>query len=178
MNQYTYKQHTSPILVMIVCFVIIVFSIDQIINLAQPTNDIRQKLSSMGNNELTQQVSSLTQSSTILNGHVVTKKLSNLSIHDTDKVTKLNIYFNSPQLTRLPIAEQNYLIRIKLLEWKLNDFQEQLNIIATQPSCSLLSKIPFWIFSFIIWVASVIFGRILTNTVDSLCRKYNFPKKN
>lgn len=77
-----------------------------------------------------------------------------------------------PQVGTLPSAEQNYIIRLKLIEWKVEQLQNQINQITSTPSEPLIFKRWFWFFSLLIWAGSIIGGQILIYYTNKIIVRY------
>ncbi|MDR3476620.1 MAG: hypothetical protein P4M14_01135 [Gammaproteobacteria bacterium] len=158
----------APLLVFIACFFVIVFSINQIIDMAKSTPAAyASKLQNEQNDYAS--VNTLIQSSSPINYKEFETKLSASFPNQPTLQAKFNI---DPQIEKLPATEQNYLIRLKLIEWKVGQLQDQVSQISSTPSESLIFKTWFWVYSLLIWAGSIIGGQILTFHTDKLIHKY------
>jgi hypothetical protein len=159
----------APFFVFIACFIVIVFSINQIIDMAKskPTA-YTSKLQSEQYNYAP--INSLMQSSSPINYKEFETKLSASFPNQPTLQAKFNI---DPQIEKLPEAEQNYLIRLKLVEWKMEQLQNQISQISSSTSSeSLIFKTWFWFYSLLIWAGSIVGGQILTFHTNKLIDKY------
>ncbi|KTD76546.1 hypothetical protein [Legionella waltersii] len=152
----------APLLVFIACFIVIVFSISQIIGMAKSVARASQVQSEQYNFA---SVNSLIQSSSPINYKEFKTKLSESFQNESTFQAELNI---DPQIEKLPITEQNYLIRLKLIEWKTEQIQDQISKILSTPSESLIFKAWFWVYSLLIWASSIVGGQILTFHTNKL----------
>jgi hypothetical protein len=170
MNQNNSSLGFQPLLLMLMCFVVIIFSISQIINMARPVNNAvaTTKLVDMVNNPYYKQVKDITQSQEQLNYKDLQAKFS---ASYPQSVFSSETFGINPQIEKLPVNEQNYLIRFKLLEWQLENIQNQLYEISTLNTEPLIFKVGFWIYAFLTWCVSIFLGRILTHYTDKFIQK-------
>lgn len=154
----------APLLVFIVCFIVIVFSISQIIGMAKSKSVTRASQVQNEQYNFTS-VNSLIQSSSPINYKEFKTKLSESFPNESTFQAELNV---DPQIEKLPITEQNYLIRLKLIEWKTEQLQDQISKILSTSSESLIFKTWFWFYSLLIWASSIIGGQILTFHTNKL----------
>lgn len=165
-DRYKTPSFLPPLFVLILCFIIIVFSINQIIEMAKP------QLTDIGKQQHKQDtalVNSLIQSPTPID---YKKFQTNFSVSFQDQPT-LQAKFNiDPQVEALPPSEQNYVIRLKLIEWKIGQLQDQITQISSTQSGSLIFQIWFWFCSLLIWIGSIIGGQILTFYTDKVIHRY------
>lgn len=161
----------EPFLILATCFIAIVLSINKIIDLAKPS--ITTNISKLESEQF-KYVASL---SNIQNSSPIdyTKFESMLSASFPNQPTLQTKYNIDPQIQELPKTEQNYLIRLKIAEWKIEELQNQIvKISNTQPE-SLIFNILFWICSLIIWIASTVGSQILSFYTDKFIRKHLKP---
>jgi hypothetical protein len=129
-------------------FLIVIFSINKIINLAMPVNF--EKLDN--NNQITN-INNLLKNPANLNYESTTKALARpLTIHSSGD------YF--PKINNLPPDQQDALIRSKLLELKTEILTKHLNEMF-ESSKPLIFQIYFWIYALIGWAASISGGLML-----------------
>lgn len=162
----------QPLVLMLICFAVIIFSISQIINMAKPVSNsvVTTKFVNMASDPYYKQVKNITQSQELLSYKELREKFSVLHAQSTLSSATFGI---DPQIEKLPIDEQNYLIRFKLLEWQLENIQNQLNEIFTvDASEPLIFKLGFWIYAFLTWCGSIFLGRILTHYTDKFILKH------
>lgn len=120
-------------------------------------------------------VNSLIQSSSPIDY----KKIETTLATDFPDQPILEAKFNiAPQVESLSPVEQDYFIRLKLMEWKVDQLQKQVSQISSVPSESLIFKIWFWLYSILIWVGSIVGGRFLILFTDKLIDKYWVNKIN
>ena len=167
-NQNKLPASLAPLLLFIACFIVIIFSINQIIDMAKSKPVVNaSKLQSEQYDYAP--VTSLIHSSSPINYKEFVTKLSASLPNQPTLQAKFNI---DPQIEKLPAAEQNYLIRLKLIEWKIGQLQDQVSQISSTPSESLIFKTWFWFYSLLIWAGSIVGGQILTFHTDKLIHKY------
>lgn len=159
----------APFLVFIACFIVIVFSINQIIDMAK-SKPMAYTSKLQSEQYYYAPVNSLMQSSSPINYKEFETKLSASFPNQTTLQAKFNI---DPQIEKLPAAEQNYLIRLKLIEWKMEQLQNQISQISSSTSSEfLIFKIWFWFYSLLIWAGSIVGGQILTFRTNKMIHKY------
>jgi len=162
----------QPLFLMFLCFVVVIFSINQIINMAKPIGiaAITAKFINLKSDPYYKEVKTFSQSP----GQLSYKDFqSKLSVSYSNQSAFSSATFGiDPQIEKLPINEQNYLIRFKLLEWQLEQMQNQQYEISKLNTEPLIFKIGFWIYAFLTWVGSVFFGRILTHYTDKFIQKH------
>ncbi len=148
----------SPFFVLIICFILVVFSINQIIDMAKP--ELIDESNKLKNDQsYSSIVNSLMQSTSQIDYKEFESKLAaSFQDHPTFQA-KFNI---DPQIEKQPIVEQNYIIRLKLIEWKLGQLEDKMSHMSSTPSESLIFKKWFWIYNLLIWAGSIIGGQILT----------------
>ncbi|HSW69788.1 MAG TPA: hypothetical protein VLI69_06540 [Gammaproteobacteria bacterium] len=151
-------------LIFIFCFIVIVFSINQIINMAKP------KLvgSAQQDNESLYfaPVNTAIQSSSPIDYKQLKATLSVIDQSILQTRFKIN-----PQIEKLSVNEQDYIIRLKLLEWKIDKLQNQITQLSSSQPESLIFKLGFWIYSLFIWTGSIVGGQILRFHTDRLIQK-------
>ena len=157
-----------PLIVFILCFIIIVFSINQIIEMAKPRLDADTGKQQHALYDFAP-INSLIQSSAPIDYKKFETQLSASFSNQPTLQAKFNI---DPQVGTLPPAEQNYIIRLKLIEWKVEQLQDQITQISSTPSESLIFKTWFWFCSLLIWACSIVGGQILTSRTNKLIDKY------
>lgn len=137
--------------------------------MAKPVSSaaITAKFTNLQNDPFYKEVKTFTQSPGQLSYKDFQEKLS-VSYSNQSAFSPATFGIN-PQIEKLSINEQNYLIRFKLLEWQLEHIQNQLYEISNEP---LIFKIGFWIYAFLTWVGSIFFGRILMHYTDKFIREH------
>jgi len=155
----------SPLLVFITCFIAVVFSINQIIDMAKP----KANADEVKNEQLYYApVNTLMQSSSPINYKQYNATVSASFSNQPTLQAKFNI---DPQVEKLPPNEQNDLIRLKIMELKIDQLQNQISHISSTQSESLIFKSWFWFYSLIIWAGSIVGGEILTFHTKKLIYK-------
>lgn len=86
-----------------------------------------------------------------------------------DLATKFNV---SPTIDKLPVNEQGNAIRLSVLESRIEYLQLELNRIVESQSESLIFKLAFYFWAFLVWMGSVVIGRILEHLTDHFNNKY------
>lgn len=163
----------TPLLVFVACFIVIVFSINQIIEMAK-SKPIAYASKHQNEQYNYASVNSLIQSPSPINYKEFETKLSAAFPNPLTLQAKFNI---DPQIEKLPATEQDYLIRLKLIEWKVGQLQDQISQITPISSEPLIFKTWFWFYSFLIWAGSIVGGQILTFLTTKLIDKYwNKPR--
>lgn len=172
MNQDNASLDFQPLVLMLICFIVIIFSISQIINMAKPVSNtaVTTKFVNMASDPYYKQVKDIAQSQEQLSYKGLQAKFSVSHPQSTFSSATFGI---DPQIEKLPVNEQNYLIRFKLLEWQLENIQNQLYEISTSDTAEpLIFKVGFWIYAFLTWVGSIFLGRILTHYTDKFIQKH------
>jgi hypothetical protein len=146
--------------ILVVCFAIVLFSINQIINLAKPnlssysiSNKDYKKYA-----EVTMLASSPNQ-----DYKKFTSELSEKFPTQPGMALKLNI---SPDIAKLPVSEQANAIQLRILEARVGYLQNELTKISEAQSESLIYKLWIYVWSILIWTLSIIFGRVLEHITD------------
>lgn len=78
----------------------------------------------------------------------------------------------------MPINQQDYIIRLKLLGWKFEYLQEQLEKISSVQTQPLILQLGFWIYSAFTWISAGIFKRILDHFTQIKIIPWLFKKLN
>lgn len=156
----------------LICFIVVVFSINGIINMARP-----EAINPSKNVPYYNQITALTQSSSLLSYALFKARLSSGRV--SSKQLNVATYFNiNPQIEKLPIEQQDTVLRLKLLEWKFEKLQEQMDVLSSDKSEPLIFEIGFWILSFFIWGASIVIGHALTLFTEKFFNKrWQFDSK-
>jgi hypothetical protein len=163
------KQYFKALFVLLCLLTIIVFSISQIINMAKLASyaDTTTLITKQKSNPLNAQINMLIQSQSQLSYKDVQTNLLKTSAYHLASPTVVMDSFNiGPELEKLPANEQDYAIRLKLFDWKFENLQTQLEKASLQQEQPLIFKTWFWLYSIIIWAASIIGGRILNHYTD------------
>lgn len=105
-----------------------------------------------------EEVTALMQGSEQINYRMLENKFSPSFLSQSGIKTHFKI---DPNVATLPPVEQNVVIRLKLMEWKLEQLQNLINRFAISKSEPLIFKTLFWILSVFIWIASIVGGKIL-----------------
>lgn len=142
-----------PLIALVICFFLIILSINEIIEMAKPNLTI-----SVSSNDNLQKVKDLIQNPQPLDY----KTTSELFASHPD----LHI---DPKIENLPSSDQNYIIRLSLVEWELSQLQKQLSQVYSEP---LIFKIWFWICSLFLSAISIFAGKIINFYTDLLIQKY------
>ena len=157
----------NPIVAFIFCFIIFVFSINQIINMAMPITIVSQE--ELENEKYFALANTLIQSPSQLDYKKFDTLFSKSFSAHPDYQVKFNI---EPQIEEQSANEQNSIIRSKLNEWMLQQLQNQRKQKVNATPESLIYKTGFWIYGFFIWSATIVGGRILTVVTNEIIYKY------
>ena len=154
-----------PLLILI-CFVIVLLSINMIINIAltQPSITAQKQESK----PFSKEINTLIKTSKEINYQMLKSNYSASFLNETGIQHTFDI---KPQLNQLSIEEQDKVIRLKLLEWQIKQIQNQLSLTNPQNQ-SLVFKLGFWVGSLLIWIFSIIGGKMLVFYTD----EYIIPK--
>lgn len=82
---------------------------------------------------------------------------------------KLDIDVN---MARLIINEQANALRLNLLESRIGSMQRELDEMIAASSEPLIFKLAFYFWGFLVWMGSVVIGRILKHLTDRFNNKY------
>lgn len=144
-----------PFGALIFCFIVVVLSISMIINMAESKLNVEgEQLQNMPYKEVTELIQT---PSNITYQMYETKLSASFNSQSIDTQLKLN-----PRIENLPLSEQNSIIRLKLMEWRIGYFQNQLDRLLSSTQEPLIFKVWFWIFSLFAWAGSIVGGKILT----------------
>ncbi|KTD42877.1 hypothetical protein [Legionella parisiensis] len=154
------KQWIIPLVIFIICFIVVIFAINQIIILAKPHTNLNTNKSYT---PIDEEISSLINNPEILSYQMLEKKpLLNFQ-NGSALQTQLNIL---PQIKNLPPIDQNTIIRVKLVEWKIKQLQDQFNQFSTDNNEPIIFKTLFWLLSFLVWIGSIVGGKMLNFLTD------------
>lgn len=145
------EAHWVPFLVLLICFIVIIFSIYAIINMASPNNkDIAKQ------KDFINKIDHLIKSP----ANLTYKKLDNDLIKKPDESSSMSAFNFNPEIKKLPPTQQDIVIREKLLELQAQTAIDMLNQqeVSYRP---LIFKIGFWFFGLLAWAASISGGLIL-----------------
>jgi hypothetical protein len=156
--------------IMMVCVVSGTFSISRLVNLASQENTIttvKQQVDSIRNSEPIVLVNTLVRSPNILNCEKLRHQVlfSTLKKHTAfnTRASCCSCEINS-NIAKMPPQEQDYTIRLNLIQGAFEYFQNQLDqIFQARPS---MPKIETYFCSFISWVSVTIFSHLLTRLTD------------
>lgn len=142
-----FKNIFAPLITLALCFIVVIFCIDQIIELARP------KIFTEINNEPTVKLE--TEIRAILNNTKIDYQSYQASFSS-------KLQPNIPtEVSKLSPAEQDSYIRYYLLNRKIEQIEKQIPDMINKASPSLIFNIYFWMWSLFLWAASIVGGEIL-----------------
>lgn len=150
------KQWIIPLIVFIVCFALVIFSINKIIKLAQPSFD--NNLFVLKESPYNNQVTTLIKTPEKIDYQMLENKFPEAAQSIKFIASKFKI---NTETKNLPSNEQNYVIRIKLIKWRLDEFQRQIQRVLVSENNSLMYKGWFYFWGLMVWVGSIVGGRLL-----------------
>lgn len=140
------KNWIVPLLITVVCFSAVLFSIYRIIQLATPTPQIGSQ--SQKDKRYNQEVKAIAQASEEIDYQMLEKNYSPSFLSDTGIKSKFE---NNPKLHELTSDRQDKVIKSILLKWETSQIENK----------SLILTPMFWLWSLLIWIASIIGSKIL-----------------
>lgn len=161
-----------PFGVLIACFIIVLFSISQIIDLAKPSSPSFPSLDKVYMASYPTVTTMAYKPNLSYQGFI--NELSAKFPNQPKLASKFNI---NPDIDKLPVNEQGNAIRLSVLESKIEYLQQELNKISETQQEPLILKLSFYFWGLLVWVGSVIIGRILEHFTDQFNNKY-FANKN
>lgn len=151
-----------PLGTLLACFIIILISLNGIIQMAKPSNKFR-------NSEQSQNIGYAT--AIINNPNIVSyQTLKTTSSANFLNSTGINNKLSGTRVKDLTPEEQDKIIKSNLLKWKIS--QLEIQVEALSQSDSLIFRLWFWVLTFFLWVGSTVFGRVLLFVTD----EYITPK--
>lgn len=154
------KHWLIPLIVFIICSIIVILSINKIIELAKFQTNVSVVIQPT---PFDQRITELIKTPELLNYQILEKKLPLRLNGKADMTAQFNLF---SQIKSLPQQEQNTIIRIKLIEWKLQHLQDQISQCKMPQNEPIIFKTLFWILSFLIWIASIVGGKMLNFLTD------------
>ncbi|HAT9088265.1 TPA: hypothetical protein JBB31_01635 [Legionella pneumophila subsp. pneumophila] len=154
------KQWLIPLIVFIICFIVVILSINQIIKLAQSHTGLSTKIQST---KFDEEITNLINNPTVLNYQILENNLPSSFQGESNIKAQFNLL---PQIKNLPPIDQDTIIRVKLVEWKVKQLQTQFNTFVVRNNEPIFFKTFFWIWGFLIWIGSIIGGKMLNFLTD------------
>lgn len=157
---------TNPFLIALACFLIFMFAVNQILNLAKPSKTMFSDYAV---------TNSLFNSAYMMASapNVSYKEITN-SIHQKfpnipEASVKVGI---NPEIAKLPDQDQGNAIKLSIIDSRLSYLEEKIATISQSGNENLLFKIGFYFWGFIAWVASVVLGHMLTHVTTRINTQY------
>jgi len=144
------KQLLLVLIALLISFGVIIFSINEIINMA--TNESPTLVRASRSIEYEGRISEISSTPEKLVYDSLESKLPTDLRNSGAIQSKFKI---SPDIKKLPLDEQNNLIRLALLQWQIEQLNNKITTSFNQKNESLIFQIWFWIFSSIIWLFSI-----------------------
>jgi uncharacterized membrane protein SpoIIM required for sporulation len=165
------KQTPFPyqsILILALCFVVTLISINQIIELAKPNTS---SYSSQSDRDYLQ-MHSITTDMVNVQGQDYKNFTGQLSAKFPTQPDIAKNFKITPEIAELPKNEQGNEIRFRLLESRIEYLQNELAKISQSQSESLIYKLAFYFWGFLVWMCSIVIGRVLEHLTDRFNIKY------
>jgi hypothetical protein len=78
----------------------------------------------------------------------------------------------NPNIGKLPVNEQGNAIRLSLLESRVAHLQTELSKISASQSEPLIFKVTFYFYGILVWMFSIVIGRILEHLTNNFNHRY------
>ncbi|STX39279.1 hypothetical protein [Legionella feeleii] len=148
----------AAIILLIVTFMILILSISKIISIANKnTNDVL-----FVKTKEAQVVNSLLKSSQSINYETLSNKLSFTAPSYVSTISMQKEFKVPFEIKKYPQNEQNYLIRIKLLEWKIDQLETNFYNTLANSQPSVISNIWTWFWSAIGLICATVLAQVTT----------------
>jgi len=166
MNTRNFFERNSPIIIAVICFLVFIFSIGQIIELAKPAKISIENYSAYS--EL--------YNTAINMASVPNQDYKNFTMGLSYKFPKMPeasvIVGVTPEIANLPQQEQGHAIRQNVIESRLEFLEKQVAQINEEKNKNILFNIWFYIWGFFAWFSSIVFGSMLAHATDRFNQQY------
>ena len=166
MNARILLERNSPIIIAAICFLIFIFSIGQIIELIKPTKTLTANYSATS--QLYDTAYNMA-SAPNQNYKNFTMELS----YKFPKIPEASVIVGiTPEIANLPQQEQGSAIKQNVIESRLEFLEQQITLLTEEKNKNVLFNIWFYIWGFLAWFASIVFGSMLTHATNRFNHQY------